>query len=73
MSQEATNPMTVRFSEEEHEFLRLLAAYWCSGSKIAKPDKVAALRKMLRMVSPPKEQTPLGAEIRSAHEKMMRS
>lgn len=67
------SPMTVRFTDEEHEFLRLLATWWVSQSKIPRPDKVAALRKMLRMVKPPTENTPLAKELRAAHEKMISS
>ena len=73
MSEPEPSPMTVRFNPEEHEFIRLLAVWWCNQSKIAKPDKVSALRKMLRMVKPPDENTPLGKELRDAHAKMMRT
>jgi len=68
-----TTPMTVRFTDEEHEFLRLLAAWWCAQGKSPKPDKSVALRKMLRMVKPPSEQSPLAEELRKAYEIMLES
>lgn len=63
--------MTIRLTEEEQEFLQLLANYWCAQGKISRPDRVSALRKMLRMVKPPDDISPLGRDLRAAHEKMM--
>jgi hypothetical protein len=66
-------PMTIRLSHEEHEVLRLLSAWWCSQGKIDRPDKIAGLRRMLRMVKPPSESSPLALELRQAYQKMVDS
>lgn len=73
MTTDTANPMTIRLSEEEHEFLRLLSLYWVAMGKIDKADKVAAIRKMLRMVNPPPGDTPTARQLRVAHEKMVAS
>lgn len=64
------SPMTVRLTEDEHEFLRLLSAWWCSQGKIDRPDKASGLRRMLRMIKPPSEQSPLALELRQAHDRL---
>ncbi len=65
-------PMTVRFTPEEDEFLEALAKWWCSQGKIEKPTKAHALRKMLAMVQPPQnEVTHLAKQLRAAHEALL--
>lgn len=65
--------MTVRFNDTEHEFLATLASYLCVQNKIDRPDKAAALRRILRMVAPPQDQTPMAKQLRTLHEKLIES